>query len=442
MMPVALGIVSSAVAVAAAVYLYRVHGWLSTSVLSLVSAALFVVVGMTVLGTGSEPWSDVPVLVTSSGLLILSAGLMATVSRRRYIRSDPAPESGPESAGRWAVIAVVFGLAALYFILIGQVPILQGLGQLVSSGGVVTPGLTNTARVSRDIYVNPEASYVPLQGLLEIFRYFGCITTAIIGLDWASRRATRNRGLTVIIVSVGLIVATGQRWPLMYLIAGCALASTLLFRFSRKLIAPLAVGGGLVAVVLSLLLGRTTSEVVGAGGAIVFGITDLVRRILVGYVEIPFASYGIEREALLPNGPSWVQNFASYLPGPGESYPVTFYRLVTSDTVGFTAAPDIWTEGWINAGAIGVVASSLFLVLVSRGSEAFTLRALQRECGVTRLAVVVPVCIALAFTPFTGFVFALGSIIVALATWMVFSSVVLLMGRRSENAQKYPRHQL
>ena len=432
-MIVALGFGTCMVAIVVAIYIIRTTKYIAVASLQLVSAVVFVVIGMVWLHVEeASNWGGTPVLVASSGLLIASIAVL--LGRRQPIPKVVAPPNGDRADlfARVTVSVVVLMVSTSYFVLLGYVPIFTGLEQLVSSGGVVTPGLTNSARVSRDIYVNPDAAYIPMQGLLEMFRYFGCGTAAVIGLDMALRHDRRITGYIILAFAIGLVVATGQRWPLMYLLACIAIYLSLTSTAGRavwfRLLSITLVAAG----VLTVLLGRTSDNITSLAGGLLFAFGDLFERVFVGYVLIPFWSYGVSRELLLPEGGlTWFQNLRAFLPGPGESYPVTFYQVVSGDDIGFTAAPDLWTEGWINLGGLGVLLSSLVMVGLARAIDWVLYRSAKSRNRAAVIALVLPVGVSTAFIPFSGLVFCLGAILVASILTVVYLAARLIVQDRS-----------
>lgn len=368
-------VVLCACAMAAAVDARRADG-ARVSTLFIITSVVFINVGMLVrwlnaAGPGQQQY-DGALLVSACGLLSFTIGSLLGSSRRapRSLRNHEGfrrlrgmasnPNLGTinltlKSRELLLTSIVVLAIASSYFVLLGSIPLLSGLGQLVS-GGRITAGLVNEYRIGRDIYVNPEAAYIPMQGLLEAFRYYG-LPVVLVWMDALRRHGCMRRtSIVIMILSVFLIIGSGQRWPLMYAVLAMVVArlatGTTEIRGMRKILG--AAAGG--AVVLSALLGRGASGIDNPLQATVFGIRDLISRLLLSQSGVPFASYQFPRASLLPEFSStWAQNLMALMPGPAPSYPVTLSQVVTGNATGFSAPPDFYTETWINLGWTGVV---------------------------------------------------------------------------------------
>lgn len=311
----------------------------------------------------------------------------------------------------WLFVAV----SALYFVLLGSVPLLQGLGSLFSPGA--SEGAVNVARVNRDIYINSDARYIPMQGLFEAFRYFGLPMAFIWALQaWRDHPVSAR---LLCLASVLVAVGTAQRWPLVYFLLATLLAVSRTPRQVRSVNLG-RVGGAwlVVSVALTAALGR---NVRGDEGnfvdVILTNLGGLLSRVFVDQARTPFLSYfSGSPELHAQNGATYVQSLLSYLPGAGASYPVTFYRLVTGDQIGYTAPPDAFTEAWVNFGAVGVVLFAGVWSCVLGLVDVWADRARDEQ----RFAANAVLMVALGFSAFTGVMFVLGSVIiwVIAAVWL------------------------
>lgn len=331
-------------------------------------------------------WSVQALMVSSIGLSIVSAAGFATAVVHRSTR--PSTSVLRDVTYHQAMLAAlgVFALASLYFFLLGYVPLFEGFKTLFAQGFV--PGLTNTYRVGRDIYVNPEARYIPFQGFMEAIRYYA-LPVVMVWFVHLYRLGSHRAGcLLVLCLSTLLLVATGQRWPLMNALITLVIYLFWTYRPRRLatrgtlLITSIAVACGLF---LSILLGRTSAQLT-ARDALLFGLRDLTLRILLGNSRVPFESYSVfPRSVDFLWGRSWVQNLLAYLPGAFASFPVTFYQMVTGDTRGHTAPPDFYTEAFINFGWPGVaIICAMWGVMLSLVHEAMLRKA--RQIPLTKLS--------------------------------------------------------
>lgn len=381
---------------------------LSPLFLFVVTSILFVNVGFLVFyaRSESEPWALTAVLAPTLGLLLVSLGgaLTATALQlpRRWSKLPARPVRLDLSySSAVSVSLTVFAIVALYFVLLGYVPMLEGI-QVLLSGGFV-PGLVNTARINRDVYVNPDAKYIPLQGLLEIFRYFGLPVVAVWFLHFRRVKVRERFSTLMIAVALLLIVATGQRWPLMYMLLAIALYVSWTIPNASKLrsaAARLGVVALGAAVLLSALLGRTHESGLSYLEMLAMGAGDLYARVFFGNVEVPFASYGIYGSQIpFLLGASWVQNLASYMPGPAPSFPVTFYQTVVGDQVGYTAPPDFYTEAYVNFGFWGVAFFSILWGSFLAGCQAVMTRA---QWTVKNLGIAASLMTVAAFSSMSG----------------------------------------
>lgn len=296
----------------------------------------------------------------------------------------------------------VFSVVALYFFLVGFVPLFKGIGMLISGG--FTPGLVNSLRVSRDPYINPDQAYIPFQGLMELIRFQGLPVIAVWFLHFFRKGINRKCSLTMVAVSVACVTLTGQRWPLMYLLGTIIVFTSWTTQRQREFRAALiriflvAIAGGLL---LSALLGRTNDEGLTIVEMLAFGAADLFKRVLSGNALAPFLSYALfpASEDWLMGG-SYLQNLASFLPGKGEAYPVTFNQLIMGNG-NFTAPPDFYTEAYINFGWPGVLILSFMF--------GYALGLLQRKVlkthGLADLSFASLFVVVVGFSVMSGIVF-------------------------------------
>ncbi len=395
-------------------------------------SVVFVNVGFVVLylRNGDASASRTALAVVSAGILSVAIGgvignaLSKGAHRWRQLTSTATTPDLPYSLAMGAAL-VVFAVVLSYFVLLGYVPLFSGISYFFTHGFV--SGLTNTFRVQRDVYVNPEGTYIPLQGFLEVVRYFGLPIVAIWFLAFRRRGMQPRTSLVMVLMSGVLTVLTGQRWPLMYL-----LAALLVYwswtepdparygRFVRRTLA----ASFCIGIVLSALLGRTFEAELGWWEMLGLGFIDLLERVVVGYVEVPFASYEVYFDVYPPLlGASWWQNLIAYLPGPEPSFPVTFYQIVTGDTVGFTAAPDFYTESFINFGWPGVVAIGLAWGVFLGFLQAWIMRATR---SLYRLAEASMLTMMIGFASISGISFLLGGLIVVVFVKGVLFGIIFL----------------
>ena len=390
---------------------------LSPQLLFVTASVLFINGGFLVryLENLPEPWAAAAVISVSLGCLAAACGgalgSSALGMSQRWRRRTFAPVAADLSYPlAMAASLVIFAVVLLYFLLLGYVPLLVALRQFLSEG--FSSNLLNTPRVSRDPYINPEASYIPLQGFMEAVRYFGLPIVAVWFVDFRRRGVRRHLSLAMVIAAGVLIVFTGQRWPLMYLLLAIMvyLSWTLPHpgRY-KKLLRRILFTAVVLGIVLSILLGRTAEDNLTYPEMLTFGVQDLFERIFMGNVDIPFLSYGFfpdQEEWLL--GGSYAQNFMALAPGQGESYPVTLNKLIMGDNSGFTAPPDLFTEAYINFGWAGVIAIPFLWGL----GLAYVQHVILRAQRLTTLAYGSLLVTILTFSPAGGVMFVVGGLIV------------------------------
>lgn len=374
----------------------------------IVASILFVNIGFIAyyLEHAPEVWAQTAVLSVSWGILLVGlGGFVAAVVLRApplWLRFSRRPEEHDISYGvAMTAAAMIFGIVLLYFYFLGYVPLFRALSIMLTEG--LRKGLLNTLRVARDVYVNPEARYIPLQGLMESFRYWGLPIVAIWSIHFYRRRVHPRASLFLLAMAVLLILSSGQRWPLMYMLAALAVYFTWVFRGYKRAIRRVVLIGIIFGLGTTILLARFEVSGLTFGQLILRGASDLFQRILFGNVKIPFLSYQIfPAEKGWLYGQSWWQDLRAHLPGPQPSFPVAFYQLVTGDPRGFTAPPDFYTEAYINFGWLGVtvfslcwgVMLSMFQILIGSGRQTLLRISL---CAVLTMAVGFSVISGVAF---------------------------------------------
>lgn len=380
----------------------------------------------------TQEWAITAILSVSFGLIFVSiGGLLTTIilnSRKKWsnsIKKEVIIDIPYTIAFITAVI--IFGIVLLYFYLLGYIPLIEGIKNLLTNG--FHSGLVNTLRVNRDVYVNSKASYIPLQGLFEEIRYFGIPIISIWFLHFYRLGIHKKISIFMLIISAFLITLTGQRWPLMYLLLTLIIYfswTTIHIKEFKKALYKIGLLAIICGIILSALLGRTNRSNLSVFQMVIFGISDLYSRIFLGNVRIPFLSYQIfNSSSNLLYGWSWIQDLISYLPGPYPSYPVTFYKLVTGDIRGFTAPPDFYTEAFINFGWIGLIFICFFwgslLSILQYKLE-------HSHLSLKWISVYSLIMTLIAFSAMSGIVFMLGGLIVSIfiILLMKFESLILL----------------
>lgn len=409
-------------------------GRLALSPLALFVGAsiVFINIGFVGLSAGHAhaDWASTAVLATSVGLLMVCVGWFVGISTRsRRSAWPPRVQQGAQDLPYGIAITtalVVFGTVALYFWLVGYVPMYTALEKLASDG--YSQGILNTPRIMRDVYVNPRARYIPLQGFMEMMRYCGLPVIAVWFLHFYRCRTRPKTSLAMLVLSALLIVSTGQRWPLMYMMVTLATywswTSSAAALRRKGLLRILWVSVAL-AVVLTVLLARQPVEKdVGYLGLVESGSVELWDRILYGNARVPFASYAIyghTRPFLY--GQSWLQNLVSLLPGPAPSFPVTFNTVVRRTHLGSTAPPDFYTEAYVNFSWPGVVMVSFIWGVVLAHFQGSVC---GREPGLFRVSVLSLMTTMLAFTSISGVTMVFNGLIVVVSLYAVIEAQRLL----------------
>lgn len=162
---------------------------------------------------------------------------------------------------------------------------------------------------------------------------------------------------------------------------------------------------------MSALQRRTLETFDAWGDALAFAVTNLFERIFFEQSIVPILSY--ERDVYTPGsllGRSYGDSLLAYLPGPGESFPVEFYKTVTGSTFSYTAAPDFYTEAYINFGIAGVIIIPLIWgMVISRVSTTRLVRDRAVNAGIVGGLTAI-----LAQSCFTGPVFTIGGVLLTL----------------------------
>jgi hypothetical protein len=264
----------------------------------------------------------------------------------------------------------------------------------------------------RDIYINPDAAYIPLQGLLEAFRFVGLPMAAI----WFVHRFRegKQRLLSVFMAALCLfwLVSTGQRWPLLHFLINlfAYFSFTTSYYHFRRVASRIILWGFVSGAVISALQARTNEVLIGLLEIAFFGVADLADRILFGNATAPVLSFQVfPYEYNWLWGQSYLQNLLCYLPGPYPSFPVTFNYMVMREQVGFTAPPDFYTEAYVNFGLIGtLIMSFLFGVLLAM-LDKILLRYRDTVIGLSGISVVTTYAI---LTSTNSLIFNIGVLIV------------------------------
>ncbi len=306
---------------------------------------------------------------------------------------------------------ILIALVSTYFILLGYIPLIEGIRTLFTEG--FKPGLVNMPRIMRDIYVNPDAQYIPLQGLLELFRIIGMIIVCIWFSHWYRTGYHPRLALLIILAAVFWLIATGQRWPFLHLLFAYLIYFSIVspIRQFKRIVVTVVVAGALMGTLLTAILGRTNEQLTSLLEVLYFGGGSLVGRFLYGNSVAPVLSFDIfpNRYPLL-YGSSYLQNLTSYLPGPYPSFPVTLYVIVMGDTRGFTAPPDFFTEAYLNFGYVGTVLISFIFGAVLVGVSRIIVPLLRTVIG---LSLYTTATLYLSMASSTGIVFSFGWIIAA-----------------------------
>ncbi len=270
---------------------------------------------------------------------------------------------------------MVFAVVALYFVLLGRVPLFGGVSELMSQG--FRPGLANSHRTGRDTYINADQAYIPLQGLFDAMRYLALPMVVMWFLEFRRRGVHTRVSLAMVFTSGVLTVATVQRWPLMFMLFAVLIYASwggLAKEQFKKTVLGVVVVGLLSGVLLSALLGRTTEKHLSPAEMVAFGARDLAERVLLGNVRGPFKLYkAIPEYAPYWYGWTYCQDAIALLPGRYENSTVTFNRIFFTDD-GYTCPLGVVTELYVNFGMWGIVFGSPLIGLALAGLQWMTLR--------------------------------------------------------------------
>lgn len=357
--------------------------------------------------------------VTSLGLLAVVLGILLG-NRLNARLPEPSRFSRPAwlaatsvRSPNWQLSAMAIVILVptwLYFIGLGYVPLFDGIWAVLTSG-LDGLGVLNDSRLSRDDFVNAGATRVPLQGLLEIFRNLGVPTLFAFALAQVRRGFNLWPRVILMVICVVSVLAAGQRWPLMnLLVAAIFVLAVDGFKAHRRGLVTVAGGAVVGGLLLSILQARSVRDFENAFDSVLAGALDLFQRIFTGQAEVAIASYSSAAPGLRWQlGATYLQSFSSYLPGKEASYPVTFYQIVTGDSRGFTAPPDLYTEAYINFSWAGVVVIGVLWGLLISTLE----RRLFRTYATWDIAMRAGMLTILVFSAMTSIVFTFSFVFVA-----------------------------
>lgn len=366
--------------------------------------------------------------VVSVGLLFFMVGAIAAVVVAKHLRArhhtstSHSVEADQNVDGKRLMILSVatLGPSWLYFVLLGYVPLFDGVGAVIGQG-VGGIGELQASRLSRDSYASNAGIRIPGQGFLQIARNIGVPMLAAYALMLIRSHGRSMSRIIVLALAVVTVLLAGQRWPLLYVGIALAVAMTLSeakLPVKRILHLGLLITG--IGVFVSVLQGRTSDRLSSWGEAFLFAIGDLWGRITYDQVLVPILSY--ERRTYEPGellGRSYMDSLLAYAPGPGASFPVEFYMKVTSDSRAYTAPPDFFTEAYINFGMPGVaIFSFLWGVVIALVSN--TIVSSDRSLDIALRSGIVSV---LALSCFTGPVFTVASGLYAIILYIAATLV-------------------
>lgn len=380
-------------------------------------------------GGGDSSDAATGVHVVSIGLLSVVLGGLSATRMRAAPRAAIARVRLSSGAELAAVSLVVLLPSWLYFVLLGNVPLFDSVSA-IATRGVDGLGVLNNSRLLRDAYVTGTGTRVPLQGLLEVFRNLGVPVLFAVTLAQLRSGLPRRPRIALMAVCAITVIAAGQKWPLMYLVAA-GLAVTYIDGRPRRrgLSRRIVIWGTISGLVLSLMQARSFStRSVDFLESVQLAFQDLVVRITQGQVVIPIQSYEVHSPLLQWQlGNTYILNLLSYLPGPGATYPVEFYKIVSGDSLGYTAPPDFYTEAYINFSFPGVAIIGFLwgLVIVHITSNAVDSRdwhLLGLRAGLIT---------ALAFSAISGVSYPLAFIFVALAVVAGRLVLTYISGKRT-----------
>lgn len=378
------------------------------------------------------------------GFTIFCAGLIAficaaAVGRAVQVKRASDAESlgeeireaatTPENRRKALVLMVSAAVVILipswiYFILLGYVPLFDGLNS-VSTSGLGGLGELQVSRLSRDASLSVSGARIPLQGLWELFRNVGTpflVALAIAQIQSGHRKAFR---VVILILAVTTSLLAGQRWPLIYTIV--AVLATFAFlrplRISVRRVRIFLLGALLfgVGVGISTLQKRTLETFQNTQDAVAFGFNNLIGRILVEQSQTSVLSYlNASFQGGELGGRSYWLAIQAYFPGQKlATFPVEFYQTVYQTSDAYTAPPDFFTEAYLNFDVFGVVFAALVWGLIASKIDLGTFHPDQ----ITDTAIKGGVAALFASTVFTGPSYLLGGSIVLVILLAVLRTV-------------------
>lgn len=305
------------------------------------------------------------VIVVSIGLLSFMFGVLIHDSFRKNVSRIGISQleliKNPRLASfRLVIVAsVIFLPSWAYFFFLGYVPLFDGIGA-VRDSGIDGLGALQASRLSRDAYASENGVRIPGQGAMQIARNIGVPMVAAFAIAQINSGYRKPLRLVLLALSVLTVLLAGQRWPLIYLIIAILTSLAMTKRGSLKRIVPVATALVAIGIVVSVLQARTLSGLTSWTEALKFGVDNLITRVVSEQSLIPVLSYEINAYGAGElSGRSYFDSVSAYLPGPGASFPVEFYQKVTGDSHAYTAAPDFFTEAYINFGFLGVAIISM-----------------------------------------------------------------------------------
>jgi oligosaccharide repeat unit polymerase len=394
-------------------FVNKKSGTVTVIFLFTVSSIFFINIGLfsLYLEHNTQIWTIKPVIVSSTGLLMVNISYLIFFLLRSKKNGPKKLRSQVIQKDKFIVIVIlsifVFSFVLLYFLMLGYIPLLEAIKDMFSQG--MQRGTLNTYRISRDVYANVNAKYIPFQGLFEILRYFGLPVIIFLNLFYTKQHKV---SYLLILIAILLLISSGQRWPLMYALMGIIIFYAYSLSNKTKLfktIKSTVIISVCLGIVLSTILGRRTEENVSVFYNTLLGTLDLFNRIFLGNTLVPFMSYKvIPSEIEYFYGWTWIQNVLAYLPGPYPSFPVTFYKIIFGDTIGYTAPPDFYTEAFINFSWWGII---IIPVIWGWVIELFEQRLVSSN-NIYTFSYLVLIAILLVFSSFSGISFMLGGIVV------------------------------
>lgn len=323
----------------------------------------------------------------------------------------------------------------IYFVLLGYVPLFEGLNS-VSTSGLGGLGELQISRLSRDATLSNSGARIPLQGLWELFRNVG--TPFLVALAIAQIQAGHRKTFRVIILILAVTTSllAGQRWPLIYTIVAVLATFTFLrpLKLSVRRVRIFLLGAVLfgVGVGISTLQKRTLETFQSTQDAVAFGFNNLIGRILVEQSQTSVLSYLNESfKGGELGGRSYWLAIQAYLPGQKQAtFPVEFYQTVYQTSAAYTAPPDFFTEAYLNFDVVGVVLAAILWGLVATKIDLGTFH----PDRITDTAIKGGVAALFASTVFTGPSYLLGGSIV-----LVILLAVLRMVDKADRARRIRR---